>query len=89
MARLGKAGDAVEKMIEECAHKIIVILEKMGEANILRLSEHLAERSVITYQALGWLAREGRVRYERRGNQVYVALQSGEPPASIDSTQGG
>ncbi len=67
-------GDAVERTIRECAQKIIMALERLGEANLLRLSEHVAERSVITYQALGWLAHEGQVRYEQRGSQTYVAL---------------
>ena len=39
----------------------------------MRLSEHLAERNVVTYQALGWLARERKISYQQRGNQVYVA----------------
>ncbi len=50
-----------------------------GEANVLRLSQQLSERSVITCQALGWLAREGRIQYAQRGNQVYVSARAVPP----------
>jgi Mn-dependent DtxR family transcriptional regulator len=78
----------VHKTIEDCAKSIVSLLQKAGEANILRLSEHLSERSVIVYQALGWLAREGRIRYETRGDQVYVALASGPREGPADATIG-
>ncbi len=68
----------VEEMIAECTKRIEAVLGRMGEVNILRLSEHLAERSVVAYQALGWLAREGRIRYRRHGSQVYVSLNRDE-----------
>ena len=54
------------------------ILGKSGEINLLLLSEQLEERSVVAYQALGWLAREGKVSYRQRGNQVYVSLRDKE-----------
>jgi tRNA 2-selenouridine synthase SelU len=47
--------------------------------NILNLCEHLAERSVVGYQALGWLAHEGRISYRRQGSQVYVSLAARMP----------
>ena len=64
--------------IELCAERAWHALGKAGEVNVLRLSEHLQERSVITYQALGWLAREGKIRYDQRGNQVYISLTEEE-----------
>ncbi len=80
----------METLIKECAEKIVTLLGTAREVNLLRLSEHLAERSMIIYQAVGWLAREGRVRYEQREKQVYVLLRSdsGERGASSgqDST---
>jgi hypothetical protein len=62
----------VEEVIAGCAQRILALLEKSGEVNVLLLSELLSERSLVTYQALGWLARDGRVLYEQRGNQSYV-----------------
>ena len=73
-------------MIADCAERIVTLLAKLGGANILRLSEHLAERNVITYQALGWLARERKISYQHRGNQVYVALSDDAQRASEDPT---
>ena len=61
--------------IEECAERIGRILGKSGEINLLLLAEQLEERSVIAYQALGWLAHQGLVSYTQRGNQVYVSLR--------------
>jgi hypothetical protein len=66
----------VEKIIAECAERIIDALGKTRDVNILRLSELLAERSLIIYQAVGWLAREGRVVYEQREKQVYLRLKA-------------
>lgn len=54
--------------------KIVELLQRSGEINILNLSENLSERSVVGYQALGWLAHEGRIHYRRQGSQVYVSL---------------
>jgi hypothetical protein len=70
--------DPVRDRIEQCAARILVTLGEIGSINVLRLSEQLGEMSVLTYQALGWLAREERIRYERRGNQVYVSLAAVE-----------
>ena len=64
----------MEALIRECAERIVAVLQNSREVNLLRLSEHLAERSMIVYQAVGWLAREGRVRYEQREKQTYVVL---------------
>jgi hypothetical protein len=61
-------------LIAECADRITEMLVKIGEANVLQLSERMGERSLIAYRALGWLAFQGRIRYERRGNQVFVSL---------------
>jgi hypothetical protein len=67
----------MEDLIRECARKIEELLQRSGEVNILSLCENLAERSVVGYQALGWLAHEGRIQYRRQGSQVYVSLGKG------------
>jgi DNA-binding transcriptional regulator PaaX len=59
----------------------------MAEINILRLSEYLGERSTLTYQALGWLAREGKVQYEQKGSQIFVSLTDAERRKYIDASQ--
>lgn len=64
----------MEELITGCAEKIVELLRKSGEVNIMNLCEHLSERSVVGYQALGWLAHDGRISYRRQGSQVYVSL---------------
>jgi hypothetical protein len=86
--RNGQAGVAVEKVIAECAGRIVALLGSRGEANVRRLSELLAERSLITYQALGWLARDGRIRYVQRGSQFYVTVHPSQGAGSPSSAAG-
>ena len=76
-----RAGANVEEQIAECAERIVALLAKIRQANIMQLTEHLSDRSTLVYQAIGWLAREGRIRYERHGNQTYVLLRSDGAPA--------
>ena len=67
----------MEKKIATCAKQILVLLEEAQIVNILRLSELLGERNVIAYQALGWLAREGRIHYEQKGSQFFISSTTG------------
>ncbi len=71
--------------IEACAGAIWRALGGMTEINILRLSEYLGERSTLTYQALGWLAREGKVQYEQKGSQIFVSLTDSERRKYIEA----
>ena len=64
----------MEELIRACADKIVELLRRTGEVNIMNLCESLSERSVVGYQALGWLAHDGRIAYRRQGSQVYVSL---------------
>jgi hypothetical protein len=69
-----RKGTRLEELIAGCARKIVELLQRSGEINILNLCENLSERSVVGYQALGWLAHEGRIHYRKLGSQVYVSL---------------
>ena len=64
----------MEDQITACAQKIVELLAKSREVNIMNLCENLSERNVVGYQALGWLAHDGRISYRRQGSQVYVSL---------------
>jgi hypothetical protein len=71
----------VSDQIQDCAEKAISLLREKHFLNVLLFPELLRERSVVAYQALGWLAREGRVRYSMRGRQCYLSLvEEAEPP---------
>jgi len=60
--------------IASCAERVTSLLGGKHPINVLLLPELLGERSLVAYQALGWLAREGRVRYSMNGRQCYVSL---------------
>jgi hypothetical protein len=70
--------DRVLARIAECAAVLLQALGQVGEINILRLAEYLGEPGALTYQALGWLAREGRIRYRQSESQVSVSLSEEE-----------
>ncbi len=72
----------MEEKIVECTTRIWTLLEQTSEVNILRLSELLGERSVIAYQALGWLARDRKIHYEQKGSQVFISRSPGGRRAS-------
>ena len=60
--------------IKECTEKVLNELARSERINLLSMAEHLGERSMIVYQSIGWLAREGRIRFLQEGNQVYISL---------------
>ena len=74
--------------IEECTELVVSLLRERHSVNVLLIPELLGERSVIAYQALGWLAREGRVRYSMKGRQCYLSLTEVEPKGTA-GTGGG
>jgi hypothetical protein len=78
----------VEELIAACARKIEELLTRSGEVNILSVCEQLAERSVLGYQALGWLAHEGRIHYRKQGSQVYVSLAGRVTPGDAEHPAG-
>jgi hypothetical protein len=65
------------RSVKECAERILDLLVRSERVNVLRVAEQLGERSVVVYQAIGWLACEGSVRYEEEGNQVYLSAPGG------------
>ena len=62
--------------VKECAERVVNVLQKTDRVNVLSVAEILGERNAIVYQSIGWLAREGRIRYLQEGNQVYLSLAS-------------
>ncbi|HET6452128.1 MAG TPA: hypothetical protein VFI08_12495 [Spirochaetia bacterium] len=59
--------------VRECTERVLTLLDSRPRVNVLNVAEQLNERSLVVYQAIGWLIRDGRVRYEQEGNQVYLA----------------
>lgn len=69
--------ELLENMKEEvsgCAGKIWKALGENGEINIMHIPAKAVEKPEIAYQALGWLAREDKIIYSQKKNQVFVSL---------------
>jgi len=65
---------AMTERIGTTAGKVWQVLRKQEEADIQRLPRMLEEKPVIVNQALGWLAREGKLEYREQGDRLFVAL---------------
>lgn len=50
------------------------LLEEKNELSISQIAKQLEQKETVVYQALGWLAREDKVKYESRGRQTIVSL---------------
>jgi hypothetical protein len=60
--------------VKECAERVLVVLARSQQVNLLSIVSLLGERSVIVYQAVGWLAHAGHITYVQERNQVYISL---------------
>ena len=65
---------AMTERIGTTAGKVWQVLQKQEEADIRNLPRLLDEKPVIVNQALGWLAREGKLEYREQGDRLFVAL---------------
>ncbi len=63
----------MKEKIGTSAGEIWRILQKNGEVAISKLPKMLKESDNITYQALGWLAREGKIEYRTEGRNTFVS----------------
>jgi len=64
----------MKETIGTSAGKIWRILNKSDEVAIPKLPKMLKESDTTTYQALGWLAREGKIEYRSEGRTTFVSL---------------
>jgi len=64
--------------IGEAAGRLWELLQKRNELSISQLPKALGETPTLTYQALGWLAREGKVQYRTVKKTIYVSLAPAE-----------
>jgi hypothetical protein len=61
--------------IGQAAGQIWQILAKSQESvNLATLAKKADTSSQLTQLALGWLAREGKVKFEEKGKVLYVSL---------------
>jgi hypothetical protein len=65
---------AMTERIGTAAGKVWQVLKTQEEADIRQLPRMLEEKTVIVNQALGWLAREGKLEYREHGERLFVSL---------------
>jgi hypothetical protein len=69
---------AMTERIGTTAGKVWQVLRTQQEADINRLPRMVSEKSVVVNQALGWLAREGKLEYREQGERLWVSLNQHE-----------
>ena len=60
--------------IGEVAGSIWHALNKNKEMPISQISKIIKEKETVTYQGLGWLAREGKLNYRTKGRRIFISL---------------
>lgn len=60
--------------IGEISGQIWQVLHEKGEMPITALAREIGQPAIMTYQGLGWLARENKVVYRRDGRRTFVSL---------------
>jgi len=61
--------------IGETAGKMWKFLNEKGEANIIDLIKGVEADSGLILQAIGWLAREDKLRIEKKGPYIIYSLK--------------
>jgi len=64
--------------IGETAGLIWHHLNRVGEESIYRIGRELRLSHALCNQAIGWLAREGKIKMTKRGRGIFVSLNSPE-----------
>ena len=60
--------------VGETAGRVWEILKNKEKVEISALARMLKEKTVVVYQAVGWLAREDKISYHVKGNKIYISL---------------
>lgn len=68
----------MKEIIGVKAGEIWLLLGEKGETGIPQLIQLLKEDDSIIYQALGWLAREGKIKSVLKGKTEFVSLTDAE-----------
>jgi Fe2+ or Zn2+ uptake regulation protein len=64
--------------IGEMAGRVWKVLGEKEAISVSRLPQILKEKGEIVYQALGWLAKEGKVDFHKKEGKTFVSLSSEE-----------
>ncbi|MFW5775090.1 MAG: winged helix-turn-helix domain-containing protein [Chitinivibrionales bacterium] len=66
----------MKDQIGKTAGAIYKLLEKEGSVPVTQVPKLINEKQPITYQALGWLAREDKIEYNTEKTKVIVSLKT-------------
>jgi len=64
----------MEQLIGETAGKIWRHLEQNSEAAISQVPRLIGVKEPLSYLAVGWLAREGKLKFEVFGNRTLISI---------------
>ncbi|HUU49482.1 MAG TPA: winged helix-turn-helix domain-containing protein [Nitrospinota bacterium] len=68
----------MKEVIGKTAGRIWEVLREKEKVNVTQLPKTLKEKTLIVYQALGWLARENKIDYHKKGDKIFVSLSGNE-----------
>ena len=64
--------------IGEMAGRVWKVLGEKETVAVSRLPQVLKEKGEIVYQALGWLAKEGKIDFHKKEGKTFASLSSEE-----------
>ena len=62
--KIGQAAGIIWQMLSQAS----------GRVNITDIAKKTNLTTQLAYQGLGWLAREGKLAYQKKGRSIYVSL---------------
>lgn len=68
----------MKEAIGELAGKVWNTLGKKGDVNLAQLPKIIKDKGEVVYQALGWLAHEGKIVYKKKEKKNMVSLTDHE-----------
>lgn len=74
----------MKEKIGKIAGKIWEILRENEELDISSIPRILKEKSDVTNQAIGWLAREDKINYTKKSNKIYISLTEEERNITLE-----
>ena len=64
----------MKETIGQTAGKIWQTLGQKGDINVAMLPKMVKEKNDVAFQALGWLAHEGKILYKKKDGKSVVSL---------------
>ncbi len=61
--------------IGEVAGKVYRTLESNGQMPVTRLRKEIKETEFLVNAAIGWLAREDKIKFDKKGNSLLISLK--------------